>query len=342
MALQDDEMYTKMPETVFVFVTTHGSIPVSKNEKTNKYSYKPVKLPKDLILYRINSAAPGVCNISNRLLTKEMKTVLDILKNKSTNNKELYESLKSIRERNLNALVLALQSNLKQLYQKIKLEPLKTKKKKGKPFLHYGFTDVNEQGAHAFNTVKVKAENDIAGITYDKHYAYEEPDPKYPYYSKILALNYFRKPDTGSANKDKDDTYFDLFAYLKKKGFMNYKDKLSLSEILLYFHQLGARKIVLIDLSCFIFANVTEKFIPFSNTKQIAAPPAAAAAKEYTFRADPRNFPVPVRDERELRRLLLHNNLSDKKDKHGDYIAGGRQKVTKCRRRKQLKRTKRV
>jgi len=333
MASQDDDMYTKMPETVFVFVTTHGSIPVSKNEKTNKYSYKPVKLPKDLILYRINSAAPGVCNISNRLLTKEMKTVLDILKNKATNNKELYESLKSIRERNLNALVLMLQSNLKQLYQKIKLDPLKTKKKKGKPFLHYGFTDVNEQGAHVFNTVKVKAENDIAGITYDKHYAYEEPDPKYPYYSKILALNYFFKP--ASADQDKQDTYFDLFTYLKRKGMMNYKDKLSLSEILLYFHQLGARKIVLIDLSCFIFANVTEKFIPFS----LAAPPApnvAAVAKEYTFRADPRNFPVPVRDERELRRLLLHNKLSAKKDKHGDYIAGGRRgKNTK-------KRTKRV
>lgn len=339
MASQNDDMYSKMPETVFVFVTTHGSIPVSKNEKTNKYSYKPVKLPKDLILYRINSAAPGVCNISNRLLTKEMKTVLDILKNKATNNKELYESLKSIRERNLNALVLSLKSNLKQLYQKIKLDPLKTKKKKGKPFLHYGFTDVNEQGAHAFNTVKVKAENDNAGVTYEKHYAYEEPDPKYPYYSKILALNYFIKP--ADTDEDIDDTFFDLFTYLKKKGFMNYKDKLSLSEILLYFHQLGARKIVLIDLSCFIFANITEKFIPFSNTKQIAAPAAiaaAAASKEYTFRADPRNFPVPQRDERELRRLLLHNNLSAKKDKHGDYIAGGR-----CRKQKQTKkRTKRV
>ena len=114
-------MYSKMPETVFVFITTHGGIPLTKNEKSGIYSYKPVQLPDDLTLYRINSAAPGVCNLASKDWIKELKIVLDRLnaygEGKGERNMDInryfYEALKRIPEFDLNFLAEDMNENLK-------------------------------------------------------------------------------------------------------------------------------------------------------------------------------------------------------------------------------------
>ena len=288
-------MYSKMPETVFVFITTHGGIPLSKNEKSGIYSYKPVQLPDDLILYRINSAAPGVCNLAKKDWIKELKIVLDILNSYGENkgesnmsmNRYFYEALKNIPEFSVNYLAQDMQDELKELYISETLDPLKKKKKKGKKFTNFDYTPIYEQGANIFKMLKIKKEGKNPGVTYDKSFSYQYNDDVNPYDNKILALNYFKMPTDPD---DPMDDYFDLFEYLfdnddEATEKIHEKKEILLSEVIKKFYELGAKKIVLIDFSCFTFYDVKGDVIP-NTTDALQSTSASASVRSSSFKKE--------------------------------------------------------
>ena len=375
-------MYTKMPETVFVFITTHGGIPLSKNEKSGIYSYKPLQLPDDLTLYRINSAAPGVCNLASKDWIKELKIVLDRLnaygEGKGERNMDInryfYEALKRIPEFDLNFLAEDMNEEFKELYINETLNPLKKKKKKGEKFKNFDYNPIYEQGANTFKMLKIKKEGKNPGVTYDKSFNYQYNDDINPYNNKILVLNYFKMPTDPD---DPTDDYFDLFEYLfdnddEATEKIQKKKEISLSEVIQTFSELGAKKIVLIDFSCFAFYDVKGDVIP--NTKDAlqasasvrsssfkkeaseaeaseaeASEAEASEAEEEIDENDPyanikddRRFPVPERDEQVLRRTLS-KPVYGIKNKEGDVIGGRRQRKTKKQQKKKTyKKNKKV
>ena len=401
-------MYSKMPETVFVFITTHGGIPLSKNEKSGIYSYKPVQLPDDLILYRINSAAPGVCNLAEKDWNKELIAVLDRLNSYGKNrgetnmsmNRYFYEALKKIPEFDVNWLAQDMQDELKELYISETLNPLKKKKKKGKKFTNFDYKPIYEQGANIFKMLKIKKEGKNPGITYDKSFSYQYKDDQYPRDNKILALNYFKMPTDPD---DPTDDYFDLFEYLfdnddEATEKILEKKEILLSEVIKKFYELGAKKIVLIDFSCFAFYDVKGDVIPNTtnalqstsasalvrsssfkkadtseaDTSEAEEEYASEAEEEYASEAqadaseaeeedaseaeeeidssnpyanikDERRFPVPERDERELRRKL-NKQVYGIKNKEGDVIGGRRhrRKTKKLKKKKTYKKNKKT
>jgi len=258
--------------------------------------------------------------------------------------------------------------------------------------------------------LKIKKEGKNPGITYDKSFNYKYKDDQYPHDNKILELNYFKMPTDPD---DPTDDYFDLFEYLFENDDeaaekILEKKEILLSEVIKKFYELGAKKIVLIDFSCFAFYDVKGDVIPNTtdalqasaavrsssfkkadtseaeadaseadasedqadaseaqadaseaqaDTSEAEASEAEAEASEaeaseaeeeaseaeeevdssnpYANIKDNRRFPVPERDERELRRKL-NNPVYGIINKEGDVI-GGRRRQRKTRRRQKKK-----
>ena len=135
--------------------------------------------------------------------------------------------------------------------------------------------------------LKIKKEGKNPGITYDKSFSYQYNDDVNPYDNKILALNYFKMPTDPD---DPMDDYFDLFEYLfdnddEATEKIQEKKEILLSDIIKKFSELGAKKIVLIDFSCFTFYDVKGDVIP-NTTDALQSTSASASVRSSSFKKE--------------------------------------------------------
>lgn len=308
-----------LPSTVFLFVSTHGSIPLKYNETTDNYSYKKVELPSDLTLYRVNSAAPGVCNASYTMKKEHsiaIKALIETIQSVNKNEEEFYDSLKDFSDEEIEIFIELFSDNMKEYFKKIKLNRLFKEKKKGEPFDNPLDKNVYEKGAKIYNYQKIKQEGEQPGITYEKEYAYNKKNAD-DSWNLILALN-------GYDEKVEDN--FELFKYTGKE------EPIFLSEMIDILYGLGARKIVLLDLSCFVFLDERETAPPAIFNEDMLNEEASVAT-EAVEEIIPmqRKYRIPERNERWLRNLL-EKKLKGIEDKNGDLI-GGSNKINNKKRK---------
>jgi hypothetical protein len=216
-----DEMPSHMPLTKVIFITTHGDI-ITQQNKDNLSEPKLVRVPDNMEVIKITVTAPGVTNIADENdIISYHNSILKVL-----------EQL-----RNPNIPILELQQILKELikeFQKPFQEQLKIKNTQildRSAETDFYLRDFKRHSNKAFQVYYLEPGSFIV----DKEYSRTEDDYKTDLDFRILSL-----PDT-------DDLLH------------GDKTEITTGELMNYFSENGATRLIIFDLSCSTCSNMNER-----------------------------------------------------------------------------------
>jgi hypothetical protein len=237
------------PETVFIVVHTHGSILLDDDKKKRQFHLKPFHLPKDVTVYQLNAQAPGINQIGNLNPQQELDlanlTIAESL-GLPKDPLEWYDGLKALPDAEIERVLLTLQAKFKAYHHDylVKEAPHVLRlKPKLKEDLQPPIVDPQvyaDMFLH-FNKIFQLHKFDASSELYEKVYTKELRHSKI---NTITILNKFRR--TNDTDEKGEHLFLEPFEYFHN----DYAKPIFLSKMIQDLADDGAKRIIIIDLSC--------------------------------------------------------------------------------------------
>jgi len=275
------------PETVFIVVHTHGSI-LLDDKKKRQFHLKPFYLPKDVTVYQLNAQAPGINQIGNLNPQQELDlanlTLSETLHLPKDDPLKWYDGLKTLPDAEIERVLLNLKAKFKAYHHDylVKEAPhvlrLKPKREEQPIVDPQVYADMFLHFNKIFQLHKFDASSEL----YEKVYTKELRHSKI---NTITILNKFRR--TNDTDEKGDHLFLEPFEF-----FLNdYAKPIFLSKMIQDLADDGAKRIIIIDLSCGSFAALPGVL----STREIRALRQHILASANKLQIEP---PAPIKGKR--------------------------------------------